>query len=134
MMTTTYAVAVQKTVPLPTLAQEQKLKSVQAISRDQVLKIMVRVDARLDSKGKPMILVEGLRVDVLDDNDAIDTDKLKAELRKYTLTTPPREEMLLDAKGVTWGMVVSIQDAARAAGVRTIHYPVERKGNEGGKK
>ena len=134
MMTTTYAVAVQKTVPLPTLAQQDKVKSLPTIKLDQVLKYMVRVDARLDSAGKPVIQVEGLKVDVLEENGGIDANKLRAELLRYTGGTPPREEMLLDARGVTWGMVVAIQDAARSANIRMIHYPVERKTGEGSKK
>jgi len=134
MMTTTYAVAVQKTVPLPTLAQEQKVKPVPAVPLDQVKKYMVRVEARLDGKGHPTIYVEGLRVDVLAEDGNIDADKMRSELLKHTGGPQPRDEMLLDAKGVTWGMVVAIQDAARSARVRMIHYPVERKSDQGGKK
>src|SRR5947208_621474 len=53
MMTATYAVAVQKTVPLPTLPDADATKKVRTVNRDQVLKQMVSVSARLDPKGKP---------------------------------------------------------------------------------
>src|SRR5262249_49861697 len=59
MMTTTYAVAVQKTVPLPTLKEEPKVKNVPKLTREQILAHMVRIDAKLDARGKPQITVEG---------------------------------------------------------------------------
>jgi biopolymer transport protein ExbD len=126
MMTTTYAVAVQKTVPLPTLKEEQKLKKVVVVRPDQVRK-MVRIDARLDGKGKPVILVENHRVEVLKPDDTLDALKLRDELLKYTHDNPRRDEVLLDAEGVTWGLVVAVQDAARWADVRMIHYRAGKK-------
>jgi biopolymer transport protein ExbD len=127
MMTTTYAVAVQKTVPLPTLPEDQPLKKSRTVRPDQVRKQMVRIDAKLDSKGKPIIFVENEKVDVVKADDSLDADKLREELLPYTRGSPRREEVLLDAEGVTWGMVVAIQDAARSAGVRMIHHRVGKK-------
>jgi len=107
MMTTTYAVAVQKTVPLPTTPEEKKATKAVKVSEDRVLKYMVRIGAKLDANGKPAIFVQGLKVDVVKADDTLDIGKLREELLKYTRGTPPREEVLLDAKGVTWGMVVA---------------------------
>jgi biopolymer transport protein ExbD len=125
MMTTTYAVAVQKTVPIPSTPEDKKQQKVGKVSEERVLKYMVRVAAKLDSKGKPAIFVQGLKVDVMKADDTLDIGKLREELTKYTRSTPPRDEVMLDAKGISWGLVVSIQDAARAAGVRMIHYERE---------
>ena len=131
MMTTTYAVAVQKTIPLPTLKEDKGIKKAYKLDRDKILKYMVRIDARLDAKGNTAVQVEGMKVDVLKDDGTIDSAKLRGELIKYTRGSPPRDEVLLDAKGITWGTVVAIQDAARAADVRMIHYPLEKKVNNG---
>jgi biopolymer transport protein ExbD len=122
MMTTTYAVAVQKTVPLPTLKEEQKKKNIRMVRPDQVRQQMVRIDAKLDTKGKPVILVENRKVNVLNADETVDAEKLRDEMLPYTRGTPRRDEVLLDAEGVTWGLVVAVQDAARSAGVRMIHY------------
>jgi biopolymer transport protein ExbD len=127
MMTTTYAVAVQKTVPLPTLKEEQQKKSTRMVRPDQVRQQMVRIDAKLDAKGKPVILVENRKVNVLNADETVDADKLRDEMLPYTRGTPRRDEVLLDAEGVTWGLVVAVQDAARSAGVRMIHYRAGKK-------
>jgi biopolymer transport protein ExbD len=127
MMTTTYAVAVQKTVPIPAVPDDQVQKKTRKLEADQVRKHMVRIDAKLNATGKPVILVENQKVDVLKQDDTLDTDKLRDELLKYTRVTPRRDEVLLDAEGVTWGMVVAVQDAARSAGVRMVHYRAGKK-------
>jgi biopolymer transport protein ExbD len=128
MMTTTYAVAVQKTVPMPTLPEDQKAKTkVPTISAEKVRQKMVRIDAKLDAKERPVILVENLKVDVVKADGSLDSDKMRSELMKYTHGLPPREEVLLDAEGVTWGLTVAIQDAAKSAGVRIIHHRVGKK-------
>jgi biopolymer transport protein ExbD len=126
MMTATLAVAVQKTVPLPTLAEESQVKALRTIRLDQVRKQMIRINAEMD-KGRPLVRVQGQKVDVVKDDGSIDGAKLASELQKYTHDNPPRDEVLLDARGVNWGTVVAVQDAARSAGVHMIHYPVEKK-------
>jgi biopolymer transport protein ExbD len=127
MMTTTYAVAVQKTVPLPTLKEDQKKKNMRMVRPDQVRQQMVRIDAKLDAKGKPVILVENRKVNVLNADETVDAGKLRDEMLPYTRGTPRRDEVLLDAEEVTWGLVVAVQDAARSAGVRMIHYRAGKK-------
>jgi biopolymer transport protein ExbD len=127
MMTTSYAIAVQKTVPLPTLPEQESGKKTRTIHADKVRKQMVRIDAKLDGKGKPVILVENQKVNVLRADDSVDADRLKAEIQKYVAGSPPREEALLDAEGVTWGLVVAVQDAAKDAGIRIVHHRVGKK-------
>src|SRR5206468_454384 len=127
MMTTTYAIAVQKSVPLPTVPEEQQAKKTRTVRPDQVRKQMVRIDAKLDAKGKPYILVENHKVEVINADRGVDIKKLSDEIQKYTGGNPPREEALLDAEGVTWGTVVAVQDAAKSAGVRVVHHRVGKK-------
>jgi biopolymer transport protein ExbD len=129
MMTTTYAVAVQKTVPLPIAPEDQPEKKVKTIRIEQVKQQMIRIAAELDGKGKPTVLVEGLKVEAVTPEDTIDAEKLRVALLKYTRSAPPRDEVLLDARGVTWGTVIAIQDAARSAGVRIIHHRFAGKGS-----
>jgi biopolymer transport protein ExbD len=124
MMTATYAVAVQKTVPLQ--AKDSETKKTRTVRIDQVRKQMVRINAELD-KGKPVIRVQSQKVNVIKDDGTLDVDKLRDEMLKYTRDNPPRDEVLLDARGVSWGLVVAVQDAARSAGVRIVHYLVDKK-------
>jgi biopolymer transport protein ExbD len=129
MMTTTYAVAVQKTVPLPAEQEiKEKTKGVPVVSLDRVRRTMVRVQADMLA-GKPVVRVEGLEVNVVRADGTLDIEKMREELLKYTHTALalPRDEVLLDAKGVNWGFVIAIQDAARAANVRVINYASLKK-------
>ena len=127
MMTTTYAVAVQKTVPLPLSKEEKQAKKGLTININQVRQHMIRIDAKPDAKGLPVVAVEGEKLDVINENQTLNVDKLSAKLKKYVSGTPKREEVLLDAQGVTWGLVVAIQDASRAAGVRVVHHRMPKK-------
>jgi biopolymer transport protein ExbD len=126
MMTTTYAMAVQKTVPLPELKEDKATKKGIVLKAEQVRQQMIRIDAKLDAKGQPVVFVEGSKLDVArmdaKGEQTLDTERLTAKLREYVRGTPKREEVLLDAQGVTWGLVVAIQDAARDAGVRVVHH------------
>jgi biopolymer transport protein ExbD len=122
MMTTTYAVAVQKTVPLPASQEEKQQKKGIVIRPEQVRQQMIRIDAKLDAKGQPVVFVESEKLDVIKSDQTLDRAKLTEKVQKYVRGTPKREEVLLDAQGVTWGLVVAIQDAARSAGVRVVHH------------
>ena len=66
----------------------------------------IRVDARRDG-GTTVIKVED-KVVALDD--------LPAEMAKFVKASAKRQ-VLLDAQGVEWGVVVQIMDAAKSAGV-----------------
>jgi hypothetical protein len=89
---------------------------------------MIRIDAKLDAKGKPLFYVDNHKVeDVLKADDSLDPERFRQELLRLTAGNPRRDEVLLDAEGVTWGTVVAVQDAARSAGVRMIHYRAGKK-------
>ena len=131
MMTTTYAVAVQKMVPLPPCIEEEHSKKSNRFLWTESCSAMVRIDLKPDAKGKPLILVEGLRLDVLNADDSLDHDKLREELLKFTRGVPKREEVLLDARGVTWGLVIvgaaqPLHEVAPAAVPRLLHRPQHR--------
>src|SRR5262249_3173966 len=96
-LTTTYAAAVQKTVPITT-AKEGKGK-VRTVKLEEVTRNMIRVQASLDKAGKPVILVENQAVDVLGgDGDVIYVDKLRDALQPYVKGGDRKTEMLLDAR------------------------------------
>jgi hypothetical protein len=86
----------------------------------------------VDSKGKPVIRVQNQTQAVVywdsgANGWAVDADKLRRVLAPYVHGPGGKREVLLDAKGLEWGMVVAIQDAARFAGVREVHYLVPSK-------
>ncbi len=123
-LTTTYAATVQKVVPIPT-AKEDGSKA-KVVRVEDVKKRMIRVQAYLE-QGKPVLRVENQTVDALAaDGQSIDPDKLSDALRPLVRGDDHRTEVLLDARGVTWGAVIAIQDGAKAAGVHTVHHLLRR--------
>lgn len=118
-LTTTYAAAVQKTVPMSSVKSDMKKGRV--VSIDQVKKRMIRMEAYLDKAGKPVIRVENQTVEVLAPDGAIDPDKVRDALRPF-VKNEDRKEILLNAREVSWGAVIAIQDGAKSAGVREIHH------------
>lgn len=121
-LTTSYATTVQKVVPLPTVKKEEK-KGVRLVKASEVQKKMIRVSTYLDQAGKPIVSVENQTVDALSlDGKTLDADKLSRAIRPYVQGEDRKTEVLLDAREVSWGTVVTIQDAAKAAGVHTIHH------------
>jgi biopolymer transport protein ExbD len=126
MLTTTYAAAVQKIIPLPTVSEEQQKKG-KALRADQIKRQMIRVQALGDKAGKITLRVENQTLPALGaDGRTIDGDKLRDALLPY-VRDERKNEVLLDARDVSWGTVVAIQDAARSAGVRVVNYPIQRK-------
>jgi biopolymer transport protein ExbD len=124
MLTTSYVAAVQKVVPLPGVSDDAKKRPVKQLTNQQV-QSMIRVEARADKNGKPAIRVQNQLVTVLrDDGKTLDGPRLTEALLPYVRGQPPRREMLLDARDIRWGLVIAIQDAAKAAGVTIIHYNV----------
>jgi biopolymer transport protein ExbD len=119
-LTTTYATAVQKVVPMPTV-QSQEGKKARVVSREQ-LRHMIRMEAELDRAGKPVIRVQNQTVSALADDGTVDVDRLRDILRPYVRGESGKTEVILDARAVSWGTVISIQDAARSAGVRKVHH------------
>ena len=124
MLTTSYVAAVQKVVPLPALSEDKQKRAVIRLTPQQV-QSMIRVEARADKNGKPVIRVQNQPVSVVrDDGKTLDGSRLKDVLLPYVRGEPHRTEMVLDAHDINWGMVIAIQDAAKAAGVTVIHHNV----------
>jgi biopolymer transport protein ExbD len=127
MLTTTYVAAVQKVVPLPTV-DEQKKTGVTKLRADQVKRQMIRVQATGDKSGKLTVRVEGqTRAVVQSDGKTLDHSKFRDALWPYTHGEERKTEMVLDARDVTWGTVIALQDAAKDAGVRVVHHRVKKR-------
>jgi biopolymer transport protein ExbD len=126
MLTTSYAAAVQKLVPVPTVSSE-KTKGLKVLTSKQVKQFMIRVEAGSDKAGKTVIRVENQVAPVVTDDGNLDGPRLTEVLRPYVRSEPHKTEMVLDAKDVSWGMVIAIQDSAKAAGVNMIHHVVRKK-------
>lgn len=121
-LTTTYAATVQKVVPLPALKSD-KTSSAKVIRIEDVKKRMIRLEAYHDKSGKLVLRVDNQPVSALSaDGQSVDRDKLKNALLPYTRSDERRKELLLDAREISWGTVVALQDAARSAGIREIHH------------
>jgi biopolymer transport protein ExbD len=128
MLTTSYVMAVQKVVPLSAAAEDQKAKRGTTSLKPEQVKRMVRVHAQGDSAGKVTVRVEELKAAVMKaDGKTLDADKFVEALRPYTRGEDRKTEMLLDARDVSWGQVVAIQDAARSAGIRNINLVSPKK-------
>src|SRR5262249_36534856 len=107
-------------VPMPTLKQAEG-KKVRVVSREDV-KRMIRMQAELDKASKPVVRVENQTLDVIGDDGALDAAKMRKALQTYTRGEDGKTEVILDARGISWGMVIALQDAARSAGVRKVHH------------
>jgi biopolymer transport protein ExbD len=119
MLTTTYAVAVQKVVPVP--PDKTESSGARKVSAAEVQQ-MVRVRAYPDGRGKLAIQVQNTTRDVIDAEGNVDKAKLAEELRREAKGDIIRTEMLLDAGDITWGTFIAIQDAARSAGIEKIRH------------
>ncbi len=127
-LTTTYATAVQKVVPLPTL-QSAEGKKVRVVSVDDVKKRMIRLQAQLDKSGRPVLRLENQTIAAVRDDGALDQDRLRDALRPYVLGDDGKREIIFDSREVSWGFVIAVQDAAKSAGIRTIHHLLRKQTN-----
>lgn len=114
-LTTSYA-ALQKVLPMPGVSTQAK--SPLRLTEEQVKEFMIKVEAR-PVNGKPEIRVE---------DQVIEPESLVRALRRF-VKTARKTELLIDAAGVEWGVVVAIQDAAKGAGVQKVHLLEPEKGN-----
>ncbi|MBI3410217.1 MAG: biopolymer transporter ExbD [Planctomycetes bacterium] len=120
-LTTTYGAVVQKVVPLPAVKAESKNPRV--VTAKDVKERMIRLQVYQDAASKPVLRLENQPIQVLAaDGKTVDQDLLTRAIRPYVQGEIRKTEMLLDASEVSWGMVIAIQDAAKGAGVHTIHY------------
>ena len=123
-LTTSYAVAVLKVIPLE--GTKEPNSAIRVVPKDQ-LKKFIRVEATKNAAGTLQIRIENQSREVLDVHGNLDSAKLTASLREYTHGADRRTEMLLDARGIDWGTVVALQDAAKAAEIRTIDHVLPEK-------
>ncbi len=112
-LTTSYA-ALQKVLDMPGTAARGASGALQ-VSREKVEETTIKVEARQEG-GKPVIRVEDEVVEA--DHAAL----VRALLKYYH--PPTKTELLLDARGVDWGTVVLIQDAAAGARITRVNYPL----------
>jgi hypothetical protein len=116
---------------MPTSVKADSTKA-RKVRMEDVKKRMIRLQVFRDKAGKPVVHLENQPIAVLaEDGEAIDGDKLREALRPYVRGEDGKTEVLLDARLVSWGTVISIQDAAKSAGVRTIHYVLPKGGAKG---
>lgn len=129
-LTTSYAAAIQKVVPLAAAQEEKKDKgkrTIRTVTAAEVKSRMIQLAATLDADGKPAVRVENATVSVLaPDGRTVDPDKVAAELRPYVKGSDRKTEVLLDARGVSWGTVIALQDGARAAGIQKVHHRLRK--------
>jgi biopolymer transport protein ExbD len=118
-LTTSYVAVVQKVVPL---SGTREGKGVRVVKAAEVKNKMVRLQASLDPAGKLAVRVENQTIDATSADGNIDADKLAAALQPFLSGSERKTEMLLDARDVTWGAVIAIQDGARAAGIQKVHH------------
>jgi biopolymer transport protein ExbD len=110
-LTTSY-VALQKYLEMPGVSPQDQ-KGPPVFTKEAVEKFTIRVEAR-QVDGKPVIRVE---------DQETPQDQLVPTLKRWVKKTT-KTELLLDARGVDWGTVVAIQDAAKGAGVQRVHFQV----------
>lgn len=127
-LTTTYAAAVQKVVPLPTVKAEAK--KVRVVTAKEIKDRMIRLEASVDAAGKPVLRLENQTINVLAEDGTVDPDKLREALRPYAGGLDRKTEIILDARDVSWGTVIAIQDGAKAAGVHTVHHLLKTGGKK----
>jgi biopolymer transport protein ExbD len=124
-LTTTYAAAVQKVVPLPAIKADGK--KARPVKLDEIKKRMIRLVVAKDKAGKPGIRLENQNIAVFAEDGSLDHDKLRDSIKPYVKGEDGKSEIIFDARDISWGQAIAIQDAAKSAGIRTIHYLLRRK-------
>jgi biopolymer transport protein ExbD len=104
-LTTTYE-TIRKVLDMPGVTQSKLDAGARKAAQDKVKEFTIRVTARGDA-GKTTIRVEDQEVRL---------DDLTLKLSQFVKTSNKRQ-ILLDAQGVEWGIVVQIMDAAKAANI-----------------
>ena len=107
-MTASYA-ALQKVLPMPDFSN-QKVQGPLKLTKDRIDRAIIKVRAVQEPSG-PAIYIEDNKVPV---------DGLRDGFNQYVRDTHKTEAML-EAQGVSWGTVVAIQDAAKAAGISKVY-------------
>jgi biopolymer transport protein ExbD len=116
-LTTSYA-ALQKVLPMPGVSAKTA-EGTPTVRKEQVKEFMIKVMARQEN-GKPVIKVE---------DDVVSPEDLVPVLTNWVKRSR-KTELLIDAEGVDWGVVVAIQDAAKGAGVEKLHFQEPERKNQ----
>lgn len=111
-LTTSYA-ALQKVLPMPDTSAKG-VTGVLKLTKEKVAETTIKVEVRAES-GKPVIRVE---------EEVVEPADLAAKLRQYQTKTK-KTALLIDARGVDWGTVVTVQDAAAGAKISRVHYLID---------
>jgi biopolymer transport protein ExbD len=106
-LTTTYE-SIRKVLEMPASKTSSGVKSV---TKEKVDQLMIRLKA-FKQDGKTVILVQDQPVEI---------DQLLIVLTRYVSDTK-KTELLIDAKDIDWGTLITIQDAAKEAGFHKGHY------------
>lgn len=120
-LTTSYAAAVMKVIPLASVTDHKK--GVPVLSPKDIKAKMVRVEA-FKKAGQIVVRIENQTTDVTTAGQ-FDGRKLEAALLPFTKAVEPKKEMLLEARELDWGTVVRLQDHARAAGITTVTHALK---------
>ena len=124
-LTTTYASAVQKVVPMPLIKADGKKARV--VKLDEIRKRMIRLVVARDKAGIPLIRLENQNISVFSQDGSLDHDKLRDAIKPYVKGEDGKTEIIFDPGDLLWGEAIAIQDAAKSAGIRTIHYLQRKK-------
>ncbi|MGF1579419.1 MAG: ExbD/TolR family protein [Gemmataceae bacterium] len=119
-LVTSHATVMQKIVPIaPPIDPKRGVKTYRV---SQVQRYMVRVRVVGERDAPPKFWVEEEAVEVWNPKlEDIDVGRLARKIREHVDRRAGKTEVLLQTEGISWGTVVSIQDAAREAGIRRIH-------------
>ena len=113
-LTTSYA-ALQKVLSMPGVSANTP-DGPPKVTDEKVKEFMIKVVARQEG-GKPVIRVE---------DQVADLENLLPMIKSW-VKKERKNELLIDAAGVNWGVVVAIRDAAKGADVERVHF----QSNEG---
>jgi len=115
-LTTSYA-ALQKILQMPAMSPSSPDKPVVIINDAQIERYTIKVTAKPGGNGQAVILVE-------QETDPVEEKNLAAALRRYKSTKGVGTLLINAEKGVEWGSVVAIQDAAKDADFKEVMLQV----------
>jgi biopolymer transport protein ExbD len=109
-LTTTYA-ALEKVLEMGSTSVDNP-KGLPMTTPDKVDKFMIKAQIRQEG-GRPVIRIE---------DQVVDPEDLVPAIKRYVKDTRKTEILIDTGKGVPWGEVVRVQDAAKGAGVLHVHH------------
>jgi biopolymer transport protein ExbD len=121
-LTTSYAAAVLKVIPLASVHADKK--GIAVISAKNARERMINVEA-FKRGDKIHVRIQGQSPDILKADGSLDGRKLEAAFKMHTTGADRKTEMLLEARDLDWGTVVRLQDHAKAAGVLSVTHKLK---------